>query len=151
MNSSISVIVTSNDQIKTCTTWIFLTINPYASRNVVGVDDIDLKTKGRQRKESKDWLSMDCVTLGDMWLWQFQVPSFSFFFFLTWSARGPRVMVGEAWSWKGNFCPDSGHADLSGLYLASPKFPQNCPDLHIWPIFRPKIVRICWIWPKISG
>ena len=25
--------------------------------------------------------------------------------------------------------------DLSGLYLASPKFPQSCPDLHISGLF----------------
>ena len=46
------------------------------------------------------------------------------------------VMVGEAWSWKGTFCPDSGPANLSGLYLASPRFSRKyCPDFHIWPIF----------------
>ena len=52
--------------------------------NVVAVDDIDLKTKGRQRRWKKGLMiesliidgSCDCVTLGDMWLpmWQFQVP-----------------------------------------------------------------------------
>ena len=65
------------------------------------------------------------------------------------STRGPQLMVGEAWSWKGTFCPDRGPADLSGLHLASARFFKNyCPDIHIWPIFCQKISRI---WGKINA
>jgi hypothetical protein len=57
-------------------------------------------------------------------------------------------MVGEARSWKGTFCLDRGPVNLSGLLLASPKFPKNCLDIHIWPIFRRKMSGLAGFGPK---
>ena len=48
------IIVTSNDQIKLVHHEFSLLLIITHPANVVGVDNIDLKTKGHQRKESKD-------------------------------------------------------------------------------------------------
>ena len=49
------------------------------------------------------------------------------------------MSAGEPWSWNGAFCPDRGPENLSGLHLASPKFPKNCPDFWFGLFFTQKM------------
>ena len=48
--------------------------------------------------------------------------------------RGPRAMVGRAWSRKGTFRPDRGSGNLSRRHLAFSKIFNIRPDRCTWPI-----------------